>query len=66
MNKEGWQRQITRVMRLRWLILGTLATADLINMLQQVAPTVVADRVMAEFSLSAIAFGGLAAVYFYV
>lgn len=66
MNKQEWQKQIARVTRLRWLILGTLVAADLINMLQRVAPTVVADRVMAEFGLTAIAFGGLAAVYFYV
>ncbi len=65
MNKPEWQKQIARVMRLRWLILGTMVVADLINMLQRVAPTVVADRVMAEFGLTAIAFGGLAAVYFY-
>jgi len=65
MNRQGWQKQIARVMRLRWLILGTMVVVGLINLLQRVAPTVVADRVMAEFSLTAIAFGGLAAVYFY-
>ena len=65
MNRQGWQKQIARVMRLRWLILGTMVVVGLINLLQRVAPTVVADRVMAEFSLTAIAFGSLAAVYFY-
>ncbi len=66
MNQPGWQKQVARVLRLRWLILGTVIVVNLINMLQRVAPTVVADRVMADFSLTAIAFGSLAAVYFYV
>ncbi len=65
MNQQGWQKQVARVLRLRWLILSTLIVADFNNMLQRVAPTVVADRVMAEFGLTAIAFGSLAAMYFF-
>lgn len=66
MNQQDWQKQVTRVLRLRWLILGTLIIANFINFLQRVGLTVVADRVMAEFGLTAVAFGTLASIYFYV
>lgn len=66
MNQQDWQKKVTRVLRLRWLILGTLIIANFINFLQRVGLTVVADRVMAEFGLTAVAFGTLASIYFYV
>lgn len=66
MNKRGWQKQIARVMRLRWLIVSSVGVTVVINTLQRVSLTVVADRVMAEFELTAVAFGSLAALFFYV
>ena len=66
MNKEGWQKDTARVLRLRWLIVSSVVVTLVINTLQRVSLTVVADRVMAEFELTAVAVGSLAALFFYV
>lgn len=53
-------------MRRRWLIWSVLASAYLIVMFHRIAPGVVADRLMAEFTADGAAIGVLTAIYFWV
>lgn len=50
----------------RWIIWATLLVGMSISTFHRVALAVVADQVMADFNLSAVAFGNLAALYFCV
>lgn len=50
----------------RWIIWAILLTGMSVSTFHRVALAVVADQVMADFNLSAVAFGNLAALYFYV
>lgn len=50
---------------LRWIIWATLLVGMSVALFHRVAIAVIADQVMAEFNLSAVAFGNLAALYFY-
>ncbi len=49
-----------------WRIYAVLALPYLLVYFQRVAPAVVADHLMAEFSLTGAALGNLTAIYFYI
>ncbi|MDK2925063.1 MAG: hypothetical protein PWQ41_837 [Bacillota bacterium] len=55
-----------RLLRRRWLVWGMLALSFLIVFFHRIALAVVADQLMAEWSLTASALGNLGAMYFYV
>lgn len=55
-----------RLLGRRWLVWGVLALSFLIVFFHRIALAVVADRLMAEFNLTASALGNLGAMYFYV
>ena len=50
---------------LAWSVWGLGAALYLIGFYQRVAPAVITDRLMAEFSIGAAALGNLSAFYFY-
>jgi MFS family permease len=51
--------------RLAWFVWGLGALLYLIGFYQRVAPAVITDRLMTEFSIGAAALGNLSAFYFY-
>lgn len=55
-----------KLLRRRWLVWGMLALSFLIVFFHRIALAVVADRLMAEFNITASALGNLGAMYFYV
>ncbi|MDP2930899.1 MAG: MFS transporter [Chloroflexota bacterium] len=55
-----------RLLRLAWLMWGIAILAQWLNLFQRVAGATVADRLMAEFDISATALGVLMSVLFYV
>lgn len=57
----GW-----RLYRRRYLIWGTLFFGHSMLLFHRMAMATVADRLMADFSISATAFGALTSVYFYI
>ncbi len=52
--------------RRRWLIWIVACLAHTIGMFHRASLTPMADRIMADFNISAFAFGGLGAAYFYI
>lgn len=52
-------------LRLSWTIWGLGALLYLFGFFQRVAPGVITEELMSEFSLSAVALGNLSAFYFY-
>lgn len=50
---------------LAWTVWGLGALLYLIGFYQRVAPAVITDRLMADFTLGAAALGNLSAFYFY-
>ena len=50
----------------RWRIWTVASLAHTIGLFHRAAMAPIADRVMADFSITAVAFGSLSAVYFYV
>ncbi|MFO8088811.1 MAG: MFS transporter [Desulfatiglandaceae bacterium] len=52
--------------RKRWGIWGAAVLAHSLALFHRAAMAPMADRIMAEFDLTAAAFGGLGAVYFYI
>ena len=50
----------------RWLIWTVASLAHTIGMFHRAAMAPIADRVMADFDITAVAFGSLGAAYFYV
>ena len=55
-----------KLIRLAWLMWGTAMLAQCLNLLHRVGGATVADRLMAEFDISATALGTLMALLFYV
>jgi len=55
-----------KLVRLAWLIWGTAMAAQFLNLFHRIAGATVADRLMADFNLSATAVGTLMALLFYV
>lgn len=57
---------IQKLYRQRWRIWIVACLAHSIGLFHRAALTPMADRLMADFNVSAFAFGGLGAVYFYI
>ena len=55
-----------KLVRLAWLIWGTAMAAQFLNLFHRIAGATVADRLMADFNLTATAVGTLMALLFYV
>ena len=67
MSKANWQTEIDhKLYRQRWRILIVACLAHTMGLFHRAALTPMADRLMADFDISAFAFGGLGAVYFYI
>jgi len=66
MSRTDWPKPIQKLYRQRWRIWIVAVLADATTLFHRTAMAPVADRVMADFNVSAVAFGGLSAVYFYV
>ena len=66
MSSVSWTDAIQKLYRRRWRIWIVVCLAHTIGMFHRAALAPMADRVMADFGISAFAFGGLGAVYFYV
>ena len=55
-----------KVIRLAWLMWGVAMLAQCLNFFHRVAGATIADRIMADFNLTATTVGALMAVLFYV
>ena len=66
MSRANWSKAAQKLYRQRWRIWIIACLAQSVNMFHRAALAPMADQVMADFGLSAAAFGSLAAVYFYV
>ena len=62
---EGSHEELQRRYRRRWLIWLVAVLAHTIGTFNRAAMAPMADRLMADFEISAVAFGGLGAVFFY-
>jgi len=65
-NTDNWEQQVKKVRQLAWTIWGVALTAQLLCQFHRVAGSVVVDRIMAEFAITAATIGGVLAMYFYV
>lgn len=61
-----WTEMTAEMYRLRWRIWFAAVLAHLLALFHRAAMAPMADRLMAEFDLTAAAFGSLGAVYFYI
>ncbi len=61
-----WNRQVAKIYRKRWLIWFVAVLSHSIGLFHRAAMGPMADRIMADFGITAVAFGSLGAVYFYV
>jgi sugar phosphate permease len=65
MSNTDWSEPFKRLYRQRWRIWVVAVLAHTIGMFHRAAMAPIADRVMADLELTAVAFGSLGAVYFY-
>jgi len=66
MREGDWPDAIRKLYRQRWRIWIVACLAHAVGLFHRAAMAPMADRLMADFDLSAMAFGSLGAVYFYV
>ncbi|MBA7707674.1 putative sulfoacetate transporter SauU [subsurface metagenome] len=66
MSGANWSKGAQKLYRQRWRIWIIACLAHAIVMFHRAAIAPMADQLMADFGLNAVAFGGLAAVYFYI
>jgi sugar phosphate permease len=66
MSEGDWPDAIRKLYRQRWRIWIVACLAHAVGLFHRAAMAPMADRLMADFDLSAMAFGSLGAVYFYV
>ena len=67
MSRVNWRPDvIQKLYRQRWRIWIVACLAHTIGLFHRAAMAPMADRLMADFNVSAFAFGGLGAVYFYI
>ena len=55
-----------RLMRLAWVMWGTAMLVQLLNLFHRMAGATIADRLMADFDISATVVGNVTALFFYV
>ncbi len=65
MSNRDWPEPLRNLYRQRWRIWTVAVLAHTIGMFHRAAMAPIADRVMADLELTAVAFGSLGAVYFY-
>ena len=61
-----WDSAAARSYRRRWRIWFVVVLSHSIGLFHRAAMNPMADRIMADFDLTAVAFGSLGAVYFYI
>ena len=66
MSRADLTEAVQKLYRQRWRIWIVACLAHTISMFHRAAMAPMADRIMADFGISAMAFGSLGAVYFYV
>ena len=67
MSRANWKTGvISKLYRQRWRIWIVACVAHTIGLFHRAAMAPMADRLMADFNISAFAFGSLGAVYFYI
>lgn len=65
MSNIDWPESFKQLYHQRWRIWIVAVLAHTIGMFHRAAMAPIADRVMADLDLTAVAFGSLGAVYFY-
>ncbi len=66
MDRVDWPKGVTKLYRQRWRIWVVACLAHTIGLFHRAAMAPMADRLMADFDVSATVFGSLGAVYFYI
>jgi sugar phosphate permease len=66
MTQGYWPKVTQKLYRQRWRIWAVACLAHTIGLFHRAAMAPMADRIMADFDVSATVFGSLGAVYFYV
>ncbi len=61
-----WSKQIAKAYQRRWLIWFVAVLSHSVGLFHRAAMGPMADRIMADFGITAVAFGSLGAIYFYV
>ena len=64
--KPVWDEAMARAYRQRWRIWFVAVLSHSIGLFHRAAMGPMADRIMADFDITAVTFGSLGAVYFYV
>jgi sugar phosphate permease len=65
-DTDNWVQQVKKVRQLAWIIWSVALSAQLLCQFHRIAGSVVVDRVMADFAITAATVGGVLAMYFYV
>ena len=65
-SSTRWNKQLAKVYQRRWLIWIVAVLSHSIGLFHRAAMGPMADRIMADFNITAVAFGSLGAIYFYV
>jgi sugar phosphate permease len=65
-SRTNWPEPVQKLYHQRWRIWIVACLAHTIGMYHRAALAPMADRIMADFDISAVAFGSLGAVYFYI
>jgi len=65
-NPKVWQYGTKNVVRLGWIIWAVAMIPHLLNHLNRVAGSLVVDKIMADFGVTAAAVGSIMAMYFYI
>ena len=65
-DEQGWQDEAKKLRRLGWIVWGIAGIAQFLNQFHRVAGSVIVDKLMVDFSISAATVGSILAVYFYV
>jgi len=66
MSKTDWVEPVQKLYHQRWRIWIIACLAHTMGLFHRAAMAVMADRLMADFGISTVAFGSLGAVYFYI
>ena len=65
MNDTHWSATVRKLYRQRWRIWIVVSLAHTVSLFHRAAMAPITDRVMADFDITALAFGSLGAAYFY-
>ncbi len=66
MKETEWPKGLRRLYRQRWRIWIVACLAHTMGLFHRAAMAPMADRIMADFNVTATVFGSLGAVYFYI